>query len=292
MARQTRQSNVWDFGVEQVPAGEILTSTGTRCKPRGFFNVRTDTGEAIGYTADKYGLIQNRDVVGAAEEAFDSLKSELGEFSRSMIVTGNGEKLYATYDFKDRTKALKVGDDVGMRLTVQNSFDKTLRLSFAVGALRLICTNGMTTMEKDVSMTSKHSLNISTAFITKAVDTALKRFNSACGVFDKMATIKVDQLQGINMLNRLEKAKVISGTVRKGIAGIWSSPNFKADADRTLWNLYNAGTEYLTHNVQGERFEYAHKTSAGLLSNFNRMATKGLGEWINPLPAEAVLSSN
>lgn len=292
MARQTRQSNNWDFNVEQVPAGQILTSTGTICKPRGFFNVRTDTGEAIGYTTDKYGLIQNRDVVGAAEDAFSSLKSDLGEFSRRMVVAGNGERLYATYDFKDRTKALKVGDDVGMRLTVQNSFDKSLRLSFAVGALRLVCTNGMTTMEKDVSMTSKHSLNINTGFIAQAVKTALERFNSACGVFDKMAEIQVDQLQGINMLNRLEKAKVISGTVRKGIAAIWSDPTHNEDSDRTLWNLYNAGTEYLSHHVEGQRFEYANKTSANLLSSFNRMVNRGLGDWVNPLPATAALASN
>ena len=35
--------------------------------------------------------------------------------------------------------------------------DPQKSLSFTIGALRLVCTNGMTTMERDVDMTSKHN---------------------------------------------------------------------------------------------------------------------------------------
>ena len=47
------------------------------------------------------------------------------------------------YDFKNQTRALRredpeVGDEVGLRLTLQNSFDRSLRVSFALGMLRLV----------------------------------------------------------------------------------------------------------------------------------------------------------
>ena len=151
------QSTEWDYEVDAVPAPRF-EHNGITVDPKTIYNVRRDTGAVLGCTSERYGLVQNREVVGLLEDAFG--KADLGGFKSKMIVTGNGERMFATYDFEAQRRKLKVGDEIGMRLTAQNSFDGHLKLTFAIGALRLVCTNGMASMEKDVDMVSKHKSGI------------------------------------------------------------------------------------------------------------------------------------
>lgn len=284
-----QQSTEWDFDVDHIPAPSF-EHNGLTVKPDHFLNVRRDTGEVLGVASNRYGVVQNRDLIGVAEDAFG--KSDLGSYDRSVIVTGKGEKLFATYDFKDRNRALKVGDEVGMRLTLQNSFDTTLRLSFAIGALRLICTNGMTTMERDVDMTSKHNSNVDVNFLSDSVKVAVQRFDAACTAFDKLSEVQFDHDKGFNVLNRLAQSKVISDRQSTKIAAIWASPDYKEDQDRTLWNLYNASTQYLSREVEGKRYELASKTNLKILKNLSRIASTGtINQWTAPVPVDAVVNN-
>lgn len=275
-------STEWDFDVDTVPAPSFIHN-GLTVNPGGFYNVRRDTGESLGHVSNRYGLVQNRDVIGQVEDAFKN--AELPSFDRKVIVTGNGERLFATYDFKDRTRVLKVGDEIGMRLTVQNSFDGKLKLSFAIGALRLICTNGMSSMEKDVDMVSKHNSNIDISFLTDAVKSSIPRFESACANYDALASVEFDHEKGFNILNRLAKAKVVSERHAKKIAAIWQSPDYKEDESRSLWNLYNASTQYLTREVQGKTFERSNTMNLGILSSLTNIARRGtISDWTAPVP--------
>jgi len=281
------QSTNWDFQVDNVAAPSFEYDDIT-VNPNHFLNVRRDTGEVLGVTSKRYGVVQNRELVGVAEDAFTK-SSDLGDFDRSVIVTGSGERLFATYDFKNRKRVLKVGDEVGMRLTLQNSFDTTLRLSFAVGALRLICTNGMATMERDVDMTSKHNSNVNVGFLADAVRVAVDRFEIACKAFDKLSEVQFDHDKGFNILNRLAKSKAISDRQSSKIAAIWASPDYKEDEDRSLWNLYNATTQFLTREVEGKRFELSSRVNRNVLKHLSRIAKTGdIKQWTAPVAIEGV----
>ena len=281
------QSTNWDFQVDNVAAPSFEYDDVT-VNPNHFLNVRRDTGEVLGVTSKRYGVVQNRELVGVAEDAFNK-SSDLGDFDRSVIVTGSGERLFATYDFKNRKRKLKVGDEVGMRLTLQNSFDTTLRLSFAVGALRLICTNGMATMERDVDMTSKHNSNVNVGFLADAVRVAVDRFEIACKAFDKLSEVQFDHDKGFNILNRLAKSKAISDRQSSKIAAIWASPDYKEDEDRSLWNLYNATTQYLSREVEGKRFELSGRVNRNVLKHLSRIAKSGdIKQWTAPVAIEGV----
>ena len=281
------QSTNWDFQVDNVAAPSFEYDDVT-VNPNHFLNVRRDTGEVLGVTSNRYGVVQNRELVGVAEDAFNK-SSDLGDFDRSVIVTGSGERLFATYDFKNRKRKLKVGDEVGMRLTLQNSFDTTLRSSFAVGALRLLCTNGMATMERDVDMSSKHNSNVNVGFLADAVRVAVDRFEIACKAFDKLSEVQFDHDKGFNILNRLAKSKAISDRQSSKIAAIWASPDYKEDEDRSLWNLYNATTQYLSREVEGKRFELSGRVNRNVLKNLSRIAKSGdIKQWTAPVAIEGV----
>ena len=113
-----------------------------------------------------------------------------------------------------------------MRLTLQNSFDRSLRVSIELGMVRLVCTNGMTTMEKEVEMVKKHSrqVNIGDIISDDALDRALAKLGDSVNVFGRLAQVELEQEQGLNILQNLANGKVISEKVRESIAHIWSKP--------------------------------------------------------------------
>ena len=271
MAQLAKQSSSLNYTVEAAPSFMQLAD-GSFVKDGFTVNRRTDTLEVLGKVTDRYGIVQNADLIQVAEDAFAAKK--MTDYTRKVVVTGAGEKVYAVYDFKNHTKKLKVGDEVGLRLTLQNSFDGSLRASFSLGMMRLLCLNGMTTLEREVGMTKKHSSGISVQFVSDALEKAIVSWNNATAVFDRLSDVKVTQIQGANILANLEKQSVISGKLREGIGGIWANPTHREDAGRNLFNLYNAVTQHLTHDVSADRFELANRVSSNVLAAFDRASQK------------------
>ena len=270
-AKQTKNAN-WDFDVVQE---RLLRASGGKAPI--YANVRTDTDEVLGYSTDRYGIVQNDDLLGRAESAFASRGIN---YERNVYATDNGAKMRAVYDLTGdqfQTKVPQVGDIMGYRLTVQNSFDRTLRVSFALGLMRLVCTNGMQTMQKDVDMVSKHSqkLDLDSLITDAALDKALGFLAKSGDVFGQLAATPLDDELGLNVLANLTKKKVMSEKVRERVAGIWSNRSdlLRSDNhDANLYNLYNAVTQYLTDEVEETRFEYANRMSNQVLKAFERSA--------------------
>ena len=270
-AKQTKNSN-WDFN---VASEQLLRQDGS--KTPIFANVRTDTNEILGTSTERYGVVQNEDLLGRAESAFNSRGIN---YERNVYATDNGAKMRAVYDLTGdqfQTKVPQVGDIMGYRLTVQNSFDRTLRVSFALGLMRLVCTNGMQTMQKDVDMVSKHStkLDLDSLITDAALDKALGFLAKSGDVFGQLAATPLDDELGLNVLANLTKKKVMSEKGRERVAGIWSNRSdlLRSDNhDANLYNLYNSVTQHLTDEVEETRFEYANRMSNQVLKAFERSA--------------------
>lgn len=268
----------------QLPDGSFV--------PDGFItNRRTDTMQVLGKVTERYGIIQNSDLINAAEDAFQA--KGLTNYTRNVVVTGDGEKMFAVYDFRDRTRNLKVGDEVGMRLTIKNSFDGVIRGAFELGMMRLVCSNGMVTLAREVGMTQKHSSGVSVGFITDALQTAIERWDGSLSTFDTLSDVAVTQEQGRNILARFEQDKVLSGKLRESIELVWNAPTYKEDHARNLFNLYNAVTQHITHDVAPTRFELANRVNNSVLTSLAKAAGSSkhfdkLVAPVAPLPAIAL----
>jgi hypothetical protein len=115
------------------------------------------------------------------------------------------------------------------------------------------------------------------------------RFEIACKAFDKLSEVQFDHDKGFNILNRLAKSKAISDRQSSKIAAIWASPDYKEDEDRSLWNLYNATTQYLSREVEGKRFELSGRVNRNVLKNLSRIAKSGdIKQWTAPVAIEGV----
>jgi hypothetical protein len=268
-AKQEINKN-YDFTVKQVEVPHPIKSG----KSGYFMNIREDNDEILGWTTERYGIVQNRDILDRADEAFEARGINV---TRKVIVTEGGAKMRAQYDLDGdlfKGEIPQVGDCVGYRLTAQNSFDRTLRVSFALGLLRLVCTNGMATTEKEVEMVKKHSTNINIGdIITEdALDKALAKLKDSLTTYGRLSQVDLTQEQGLYILQNLANAKVFSEKVRENVARIWNSPTHSEDKERNLYNLNNAVTQHITHEVADERFEYANRVTVNVLKRFDLAA--------------------
>ena len=260
----------YDFNVKQVEVPHPTLGG----KSGYFMNVREDNDDILGWTTERYGLVQHRDVIKKSDDAFESRGIDV---DRKVIVTEGGAKMRVQYDLSGdlfKAEVPKVGDTMAYRLTAQNSFDRTLRISYVLGLVRLICTNGMTTTEKEVEMVRKHSkdVNIGDIISEDALDRALAKLKDSLTTYGRLAQTDLTQEQGLTILQNLATAKVFSEKVRESVARIWNEPTHEEDKDRNLYNLNNAVTQHLTHEVADERFEYANRVTTNVLKKFDLAA--------------------
>ena len=260
----------YDFTAKQVAVPHPITGD----RSGYFMNIREDNDEIVGWTTERYGLVNHKDVISFADNAFANRNIAV---QRKVIVTEGGSKMRAQYDLIGddfQAEVPKVGDIVGYRLTAQNSLDRSLRLAYELGLLRLVCTNGMNTLESEVSMTKKHSMgvNLEDVLSPQALDAALNKLKGSLDIYGRLADVDVSQEQGIIILQNLANAKVFSEKVREEIAKIWNEPTHEEDKGRNLYNLNNAVTQHLTHEVADERFEYANRVTSNVLKRFDMAA--------------------
>ena len=145
-------------------------------------------------------------------------------------------------------------------------------------------------MEKEFSVTRKHSARVTIDFLGDAIDKALSNGASALKVYDQLADTELSDEQGINVLNQLVALDVLSGSLRESMKTLWLAPRRAEDKARNLSNLYNAVTEHLTHQVAGERYEYADKVSNNVLLRLVNAARHPdrLARLILPVPMSGV----
>lgn len=272
MARTTKPAqDVYDFDVHQEP---LLTTDGKRT---GYFGmVRRDTAEPItlGVCTEQYGVVKNADLIEMVESNL-ATHDKLSNYNSKKFVVRDGSRFYASYDFPDFKTELKPtgkrakGDILGLRLVVNNSYDRSCRVSLSLGFLRLICTNGMTSLSKEFSMTKRHTLAVNLDFVGDALARACDSVDSQAQIFNRLAQRALTNDQGLTLLTKLEEKEIISGKVREGIEAVWRNPAYEEDTDRNLYNLYNAATQFLTRNVSQERYEYSERVNRDLLKVFS-----------------------
>jgi hypothetical protein len=284
MPRPSNQSTTWDFKVSQV---KLITEGG---KFSGYFgNQREDTGDILGVTSEQYGIVQNSALLEVAQQAFET--RGLKDYEQSIIVSGGGQRMFAEFTFKNRQLASKVGDTFGTKIIVQNSFDRSLRASLSLGLLRLVCLNGAATEDREFSMTRKHSTKFSIDFVGEAIDKAMDSRAKALALYDSLAQKSISDEQGVIILKHLIAMGHLSEKLAECMTTLWLAPKRAEDKGRNLFNLYNAVTEHLTHQVQAERYEYASKTSQSVLMALVHASRKDekFTKLVTPIPQDKVV---
>ncbi len=257
MARQTTpHSSNFSFPVTLEP----LTVEG---HDSGFYGtVRRDEGfpRVLGVAGERYALLQNGDFINQIEEGFK--KADLSGFEREVSVMDHGARCQAQWTFKNRTiKVRSVGDEMAFRVTARNSYDGSWKVSLVDTIERLACLNGAVRSEKGIMLQGKHTSRLNVDRIVGGLGTMLQRFETWAQDLD-LLVLPIKQAEGSHILSHAQDEGIISGSTRDGILGFWNAPRRVQDEDRTVYNLWNAGTEFFTHVLKRERFQYADTVNA------------------------------
>tara|TARA_B100000902_G_scaffold119239_1_gene119672 strand:- start:2078 stop:3013 length:936 start_codon:yes stop_codon:yes gene_type:complete len=287
--KETLHSEKYDYEVEQLPLYDHKQRPVVVGKSPIFGNFRADTGVCLGTSTKQYEIVNNGVVVEKVEEALRD--SNLGEFKSSKIATRDGARFYGVYDFPRQQEEVSVGDVVSMRLTLNNSFDRSCGLSWSLGLLRLVCSNGMVSMVSDTSLSQRHSTRLSFDSITESLNECVDKYRESVGAFKKMKEFELSKEQGELILDNLAIRKVLSESLKDSITPIWTNKSFRVESgrnnvahDRNMYNLYNAVTQHLTHDVQEHRFELSTRANRSVLSNLHKATREPL--FFNKLTAK------
>ncbi len=276
--RPTRHiSTDYAFGVEKVAHTLDGEKTGWHAVRR------TDmTGKValLGMAKDNYAVVPNDELVNTAREAFTNLKAD--NYEEKLFCTLGGSRFYGEYTFKDKTIVVpKVGDTIGLRLTLNNSYDRSCKVGFSMGFVRLVCTNGMVTNTRDYDFNQLHSGKVPIAEAQDAIEKAFDGFNAdSMAIFGDMAHQEITQKQGEIIVDNMAIKTLVSAAARDSVKMIWADPTHqRADANRNLFNLYNAFTQHLTHSPTAgyDKFENSRKTSRKIFDRFEKI-TRNEGE--------------
>ena len=257
MARQTTpHSSNFSFPVTLEP----LTVEG---HDSGFYGtVRRDEGfpRVLGVAGERYALLQNSDFINQIEDGFK--KADLSGFEREVSVMDHGARCQAQWTFKNRTiKVRSVGDEMAFRVTARNSYDGSWKVSLVDTVERLACLNGAVRSEKGIMLQGKHTSRLNVDRIVGGLGTMLERFETWASDLD-LLVLPITQAHGSHILSHAQDEGIISGSTRDGILSFWNAPRRKEDEDRTVYNLWNAGTEFFSHVLKRERFQYADTVNA------------------------------
>lgn len=248
------------YAVKSVP---LYTADGKPANAWG--NQRTDTGVIIGVTSDRYGIVQNADFTNAIEQGMRSIGLEFSD--RESVVTRWGARSHIEYEFNTRTAQPAKGDTVALRIIARNSFDGTSKSSISVGAVRLVCTNGMTSFKQDLSMSVRHTTNVSPQFVSRVLQQAMDEWSELNSVWANMSRVGISQQQGNTIIENLTKRGIYAERFAKSVADVWTHPSYREDEGRNIWNLLNAHTQVLTHNYGVQKYEMTQRTGHNIMTS-------------------------
>lgn len=252
--------NAHDYIVRSVP---LYTADGKPANAWG--NQRTDTGVIIGVTSERYGIVQNAAFTDSIENGFRDIG--LSYTKRDAIVTRWGARSHIEYEFNTRTAVVAKGDTVALRIIARNSFDGTSKSSISVGAVRLVCLNGMTSFKQDLSMSVRHTTNVSPAFVNQVLQQAMAEWAELNNVWANMARVSLTQQQGYTIIENLTKRGIYAERFAKAVTDVWARPSYREDEGRNIWNLYNAHTQVLTHNYGIAKYEMTQRSGHNIVTS-------------------------
>lgn len=252
--------NAHDYIVRSVP---LYTADGKPANAWG--NQRTDTGVIIGVTSERYGIVQNSAFTDSIENGFRDIG--LSYTKRDAIVTRWGARSHIEYEFNTRTAVVAKGDTVALRIIARNSFDGTSKSSISVGAVRLVCLNGMTSFKQDLSMSVRHTTNVSPAFVNQVLQQAMSEWSELNNVWANMARVPLTQHEGYTIIDNLTRRGIYAERFAKAVADVWAAPSYREDEARNIWNLYNAHTQVLTHNYGIAKYEMTQRSGHNIVSS-------------------------
>lgn len=269
MPKIIKQDTDWDF----IPSLESLVRATDANAASGAFGIyREGHPLPLGIVTKRYKVVTNRELVDRARAILTKLGFK--GWTEKLISINHGARFMGVFSIRNSLVPKTVGDTIGYRIILGNSFDTSSKATAMGGFERLICSNGAATLEEAIALAGRHDANIDLSKLEEAIERVVTGLDGQATIFTRLMEKAITNEQGNVILKNLVVRKLIANRLREEIEGEWLNPRFKEDSDRNLYNLYNAATYVLTHKVAETRFEQSNEINAAILMQFRDAVMK------------------
>jgi len=199
----------------------------------------------------------------------------------------DGRRYFQSYTTKNLTKEVKKGDDIGLGLAFQNSYDGSTAFSVTFFAMRLICKNGMISRTNMQSFRFRHDKNMdgfqdevmSAIDFINSSEVPLERLTSG---LRNMTEVPFD----VNTLHEIRKKSFPTlpvttfGKCVDKFLDDYDAHEF-AQGNTSLWDFYNACTNVLWHEKKITNAHFVQNSQ--ITDSLLQYASEYTGEQFSPV---------
>ena len=215
---------------DEAQFGQEIDSTGYK------FIVREDTGQVLSCMTDEYKLVPNKKIFDYA----NPIIKKNGGVLKEATLFGDGARTTVKWHFPKVKVSVSKGDQMTPEIVIRNSYDGSLGVNILAGAFRLVCSNGMVIGIVAQNYKNKHSVyNVSLNDIESVIDETIDKTKI---IFkDEFPILVENQIKEKHIVNLIKMFPIQANEM--------ITQRLIADKPRTFWDLFNVGTNVLTHNM-------------------------------------------
>lgn len=253
-----------DWNVLEAPVSVTLPDGTSREIGNKKALLRDDTLAQLGFVSKSYEVVQNSVLTGLVRPL---VEEGLLEVKNTGWIKGGRLVFVQAQMAEEFTVA---GESHQGMLTLLNSHDGSTQLSAGVTDIRVICQNTFAMAYSEMSTRLQHKLGVNERALgitetLEYVNTRMKMFQDAAETLSraKATTAQVEQVF------RSAYGKKQDETVRNWDE-LWALyRNGRGNEGSTLWDAFNAVTEFSTHKSRkeaGSRFAYSNFGSGATIA--------------------------
>ena len=246
------------FPVIEVPAVGIPTTDGKEIDDTGYkFIVREDTGKVLSCMTNDYRLVNNQEIISAAEPILKQHNAQLKE----AVSFGDGQQTTWRWIIPDVKIEISKGDLISPEIIIKNSYDGSLQVHILSGAFRLVCSNGMIIGNIIEKYNYKHNIgNINLDKLDESIENTIIHARKVGEEFPMLKDKKLKQKHIIKLI------ELFPSTMSEFITQYLIANNPKNYCD-----LFNVATYINTHKMN-RKYNSTHQLESRIYPNISTWA--------------------
>jgi hypothetical protein len=155
-------------------------------------------------------------------------------------IARQGNQLFAVLKFKSEKS------NMGLSIAFRNSYDRSMAIGMAIGAMVFICDN--LALSGEIVVMKKHTKNVWAELEETAIATiykSQKNYEQIVADAETFKALPMENMEAFQLMGVLFGNNIISPRQMMVLKSEWLKPRHEEFRSRNLWSFYNAGTESL-----------------------------------------------